>query len=103
MEGRDCLSRGAPLSLTLLAPSAYPRHPMPTRVMFDTHFPGHFLAWPDDPAKAAVLDCIDRSALELWASLEVLEELMGVVTTKQKDHLVPLAGVVLRLVDDRIL
>lgn len=76
---------------------------MPVCVVFDTHFPGRFLACPDEAAKAAILGCIDHSALELWASLEVLEELMGVVTTRQKDQLVPLAETVLRLTKGRIL
>ncbi len=76
---------------------------MPTCVVFDTHFPGRFLAWPDEEAKAAILECVDRGELELWASLEVLEELMGIVTTRQRDRLVPLAESVLRLTKGRIL
>ena len=75
---------------------------MSTRVAFDNNFLDAFAA-ADDATREAVFRCVELGHLEMFATYEMLREVMGLALTARKDKIIPFSKDILRLTKGKIL
>jgi hypothetical protein len=75
---------------------------MPTKVAFDNNFLDAFVG-ADVATREAIFLCVQLGHLEMYASYEMLREVMGLAVTTRKDKIIPFARDILRLTQGKVL